>query len=341
MMIGSSSGRSLTTAAPFTTPKKRKVSDAANESVLSKSFDSQLDRDMKFINAEIEAVGIGFASHISGLLRDKILQNSYYIRTTTTWWSPSALGKRLPLKAYKLRHMPTQLKDRAVVAMMLGVGAGVAAERIGGNLVDMNVTIPRLEEALEWGLRMSLDCPMPQQHEGAGYENPLLAVLMARHEEVGSPLAGATMQMVRTNGFTFFNRSDKCKNAVIDTVENLTINLKLDEDTLAMADDLKIVDGHSNRASIVSEKVGLTKALFPVLKHQYPDSWVKDFEFKDDQAPYENVASCARYIHAAAKAKATIGNRKVRFHSRNRRLRRAAAAKIPQSKPKAKAKAKP
>ena len=136
-------------------------------------------------------------------------------------------------------------------------------------------------------------------------------------------------------------RSDKSKNAVFDTVEGLTINLKLDEDTLAMADDLKIVDGHSIRASIVSEKVGLTKAIFPVLKHQYPDSWVKDFEFKDDQAPYENVESCARYKDAAAKAKATIGNRRVRFRSRNRRLKRAAAAKIPQSKPKAKAKAKP
>ena len=61
---------------------------------------------------------------------------------------------------------------------------------------ENKLTVEEHQNIAEWGLRCNLDGFVPSGHKAASYEGPLIAVLVARHVSVGSPLAGLTMSKV-------------------------------------------------------------------------------------------------------------------------------------------------
>jgi len=289
------------------TPTKKspaKSMDSVEDS-LAVGLDTQLDRDLKYIAKELKAAGAGLASHLAGLLRDGVLLRAYQKALDAKL--PNVLGKKLPNKAKTLKNLPPSFKAR----LLLHFAAEAAKELRGDDdsedcvEADLNMDVPLVEAWLELALGMSLDCPLPCKHDAPDYENPMLCVLSARHQENGNPLAATTLAALRgtTPSFFFWEKDDKPQEVKFFTGEVLRLSIPVD--VLSHATDLILVDAHNHKSRIESKTYGYTQVLPIMLKLQHG----KEFAFMQPPARYEKPDGCPQFRDSVPKSSKDSGRK--------------------------------
>ena len=126
-------------------------------------------------------------------------------------------------------------------------------------------TLEMHQALAEWSLRVRLGGELPKLHKASGYEGPLLAVLKARHSEVGSKLQDMTPDKFDSAAYGYFSLPTPFVGVV--GVTNMDIRIKvMSEDQAAEASDWRLVENTNKDAALVSQALGFSQDLVVLAK---------------------------------------------------------------------------
>ena len=154
-----------------------------------------------------------------------------------------------------------------------------------------NMTVEEHQSLAEWGLRVVLDAFIPCSHKAACYEGPLIAVLVARHVAVRSPLAGLTMAKVLRKIIGYFHLSHDFAESgeiIVNGRKGLTITA-VSSEVASSTDDWKLEEITNFDARLVSAKLSFSQGLFTLLQRQH-SSVAEKYRAHDDAFEHSDAA---------------------------------------------------
>lgn len=127
-------------------------------------------------------------------------------------------------------------------------------------------------ELLQFALHAWQDADLPSAHKGAGYEEPLFAVMVARYEEMGSRLKDVDAAAIRADTVGFFKFSPTAPDRVT-CIDGSVVNLNISSEFMRTASDWKIENGMSiDQAALRSDSLDTMFELWPKHERQFPNS---------------------------------------------------------------------
>lgn len=263
--------------------KKRKVRSSAVAAGVDNLLVNSCQADKAYINRtldENEAIVPVLACMIRDGEIDKAIQRKETAALT------QALGLKLNPRCRRFRNFTPRLWKLTFQNL---VGFKPIAEFVGdkGGFDDREI-----QNLCKFGLRISDNTPVPQKHDQAGFEGPLMSVLIARHQSLGSPHRNLSYEQLKAGvGYYVRDPSDPTKMQVSGH-PNLTFSLGYRRDFLQQM-SLYVKDNHDlHKAMLVDDETGFSQNLFKRLEKEKPQHGLAvdddGFEFPDAARGYRD-----------------------------------------------------
>lgn len=180
------------------------------EQGLQNVMSSQKDRDIEYCVEVLKSAEPGLATHLAGLLRDGSIQRAVQKANAPT--AAKELGKMFPVKLRKFINLPVRFKLDLVMKLNKALrsgqmeplggwatgsdGSAAASASAGsggdGDVCDLAFSPEVLDAAISFALHQDMSNPVPSEHPGSRYENPMMDVCVARARQMGNRLENVT-----------------------------------------------------------------------------------------------------------------------------------------------------
>lgn len=245
--------------------KRRRVSAANEEAALLKSLSSSESRDFDFVCDSIRDRP-ELTAYIARLLRDGVLEKALATKTAKL---PAELGRQLPARCKRIRNLAPRFIMEFFESLETRGPLQQPQEYDDNQLRSWKMSKEVINDVLQFALHAWIDCKLPEKHRGSNFEGPLIAVLKARYEAMGSRLANIDWTDIRDGkiGFFVWNEADPTK---VTMLGGHVISLNIDAAFMRQARDWKIQRNCSiDQAILVSEELDASFELWPKVIKQY------------------------------------------------------------------------
>lgn len=282
------------------------------------SVDTQWQRAISYVTDVLQKGDRLLAQHLAGMLRDGVVQRA--MKRSQTQPIPTCLGRRLSGKLRKLAGLPPRLKMRLVclqvevLAPLVNCDAsqgegpadsdGDGEDEVVGNKLAFEA---ELADALSsFALNVDLSVKAPSAHHAAQFENPMLAVLLARAADMTNRLAKLSIADITSWNFGYF-KWDKSAPKFVKDIDGRVVKLCISDEMFADMTDLRLSENWSTSAKLVSEATGYSENLHTLLQVQHKASFpdpLKEFEYVEATESYKDMLTTEMIdVLAAPKAK--------------------------------------
>ena len=262
--------------------RRQKSSGGGGTDSIMAIFDNVEKGDMMYMKTCFEQ-SPALVPWIASLLRDGSLLQS--LARKQAGEQPLCLGKRIPVKCKRYRHLPPRFWE--LVWVNLGV-----CEASEFEVKSNKLPLLKHQEVAEWALRMSLDAFLARNHKAADFEGPLIAVLQMRHNDVGSRLRTSQLRYIKSRLYGYFHIPDEFEGEVIICGQRGLMLTATTQELAATATDWELEENTNHDARLVSRSLAFSQGLFCLLFSQRPELRdAPEFAPHDDGVEFPDAAN--------------------------------------------------
>ena len=227
---------------------------------------TEQERNAKYVHDRLMEPGAArLASYVAVLLRDGMLARGMaWADQKTASQEVAALGKKISVKCYKVKHMTPTFKMKFIMAQVPALAAGPAAGEEPCTIDDQS-----LQEMVQTALKCDPEAFLPTDFQGHQYEGPMRRAWLHRANQVGNVLRNLTKHDITNKRYKQWEWQKDNPTNVRSIVGEVQVQVPM-PDYVQVANDLQIIDVYSSKVALESKEYGFHQGLIALAKRQHP-----------------------------------------------------------------------